>query len=509
MVVYGITDITNLAMKSRLTRAGMYLRHMSSQKSVWVMIVLFCVYFAFLAFARHNNFYSLRLDLGNMNQTVWNVSRGNGFTLTDPQGTAQQSRLAIHADFLLILLAPLYVLWSDPRLLILVQVVIVGLGALPVYWIAKDILRSETMGMFFAAAYLLYPSVERITVHDFHAVALSMSFLLFAYWFMYKKKWVLFVVFAALAAFGKEHIWITTGLMGIYIALREKKFRWVGIVTAGMSFFIFYYLIWKAIPSVAPEGQHFALSYLSDFGDTQNSIVRNLLLHPFQVLRTLMLSDRLQYYIRLLFPVAMLPIFSPFALLFGAPSLLINALSNNALMRIIDYQYTSDITPFLFVSAIKGYAVIASAIQSRFRGVYRRRGNAILLIAFIACVAWASVSWGELPYGRQSRFYYFMTPLPEKAVMQQVEAAVKPMYTVSATNNIGAHFSGREFLYAFPVNALSSDFVIAKLGDQYAWPSGEEQEAMVDRLLHSPDYTLFAQQNDFYAFKKKNINDQP
>lgn len=471
------------------------------RKILWFAIIAFIVYFSFVAFARHDNFYSRRLDLGNMDQTVWNVLHGNGFTLTDPMGAGQESRLAVHADFLMVLMAPLYMLWSNPKMLVLVQTIVVCLGALPLFWIAADKLKSQKLALLFALGYLLYPPLQRMMLHDFHAVALSTTFLLFAYWYMTKEQYGPFVVSAVLAGLGKEHIWITIGLMGVYVAIRNKRVL-SGLVIAVVGFAMFYYLFWHAIPAVTPTKQHFALQYLSDFGDNQNTILKHILGNPVSVLRTMILPDRLWYYAQLLIPVAFLPLLAPWVLVFSAHSWVINALSTNNLMRQIDYQYTSDITPFLFVAAIEGFIVIRSFILRNVAGRKRKRLSGVVAGILVTAIAASVIVWGELPLGIQSRFLYFISPQPEKAMMEHVEASIPSVYTVSATNNIGAHFSEREFLYNFPVNALSADYAVAMLGDQYAWPSGDAQRQAVDQLLKSTDYTLIAHQGNFYAFKK-------
>jgi uncharacterized membrane protein len=419
-------------------------------------------------------------------------------------GTVQESRLAVHADFLMIIMAPLYLLWSNPKMLVLIQTIVVCLGALPIYWIASDLRKSKKIGLLFAVGYLMYPPLQRMMLHDFHAVALSTTFLLFAYWYMIKKRYGWFVLFSILAGLGKEQIWLTIGLMGLYISFRDKK-PMVGLPVAALSFFTFYYLFWHAIPSVAPAKQHFALVYLSDFGDGQNAIIKNFLAKPWSVIRDAVLPDRLFYYFQLFSPLAFLSLFFPWPIIFGAHSLLINILSSNTLMRQIDYQYTSDITPFIFVAAIEGYGIVSALIERRMKG--RNRGTLLRTMPYfvITGVVMAASIWGELPIGIQSRFLYFTAPQPEKENMMRVEAMIPSVYTVSATNNIGSHFSQREKLYNFPLNALSADYSIAMLGDQYAWPSGDAQKEAVDKLLASPDYDLILQQGSFYAFKKKGL----
>lgn len=467
---------------------------------LWLLIIGFSVYFIFVAISRHDNFHSRRLDLGNMEQTVWNIAHGNGFTLTDPMGTENISRLAVHADYLLYFMVPFYKLWEDPRILIIVQTIVICLGALPIYWIAADRLKNKYVALIFAAAYLLYPSVQRMMLHDFHAVALSMTLLLFAYWYMHGGRYGLFILFAAFAGLGKETVWIAVSLMGVYIAVFQQK-KIIGVAVAGIAGFTFYYLFWHAIPGVTAGEQHFALQYLSEFGDSQTNVILNILSRPFAVLGEFVKLDRLYYYYQLLLPLGFLPLFSPFYMLFAAHSVLINALSTNTHMRQIDYQYTADIIPFLFVSAIEGFRFIRVKIQQLREKKYVV--IRIITVCFAGCIVLASYMWGELPLTGQDRFFYFIWELPEKNTMKRVEERIAPMYTVSVTNNIGSHFAGRKYLYNFPVNALTADYAVVHTGDQYAWPSGNEQRRVVEELLKSPSHTLIARDGEFYAFERK------
>ncbi len=466
-----------------------------------ILLLLFIVFFSYVGIKRHDNFHSRRLDLGNMEQTVWNVVQGNGFTLTDPMGTQTISRLAVHADFLLIVIAPLYRLWQDPRMLIVLQVVVIAAGAVPIYLLAVRHIGKRHTALLFAAMYLLYPPLQRMVLHDFHAVALSMSLLLYAYWFMEEKRYGVFIVTAFFAGLGKETVWLPVALMGVYLFLSRKN-RLIGAICAIGAAGIFYYLLWHAIPSVTDAKQHFALQYLSEYGDKQNAILFSILVKPMAVLSDILRPDRLFYYYQLLIPVGFLPIFAPQFLIFSVPSLLINVLSSNAHMRQIDYQYTSDIIPFLFIAAIAGYRSL-EVFVGRFTSGLRKHIFAGLSGMVVGCAVLASYLWGELPLVRQDRFYYFIWALPEKAVMKAVADRIPETVSVSVTNNIGSHFARRKELYNFPINAASADYAVVRLGDQYAWPSGDAQREAVEALLISPDHTLIAQDGDFYAFERK------
>jgi len=452
-------------------------------------IILFTLYFIFDAFLRHDNYFSLRLDLGNMDQTVWNVLHGHGFTLTDPMGTAQESRLSVHADFLLILMAPFYLLWSDPRMLIIIQVVALSLGAIPIYWLAKKTLKSNILALMFSVAYLVYPTLGLNALHDFHATSLTTTFFLFAYWYLIKEKPIPFAIFALLAALGKEQFWLVTGMMGL-VWIFKPKYRIFGVATAVISAVAFYLLFWKFIPAVTPGKHYWALQYLSEFGGSLNEIFKNIVKHPLQTFASVFAPDRLYYYFQLLSPTAFLSLASPWTLLFAAPNVGINVLSSNTLMRQIDYQYTSGITPWIFTSAIYGFTVMRKIIGNK------------LIIILITTVALSAYFWGELPYGPHSRFWFFHTIQPEKFTMDEVKGTIPSKYSVSVTNNIGAHFAERQLLYNYPINAQGADYTVILLGDQYAWPSGDEQKRVLQLLLADKNYQLLAHDLNFYEFKR-------
>lgn len=475
---------------------------MTAQTALWLLIAVFVSFFSFLSFVRHDNFHSNRLDLGNMEQVVWNLAHGNGFTLTDPMGDAQLSRFAIHADVLLVFMVPFYRIWQNPKVLLLIQAVVVGLGAVPLFWIAQKYLQSRKLALLFSFLYLLYPAVQRLLLHDFHAIALSITLLLFAYWHMIKRQYGRFVLFAILAALGKETTWLVVGWMGLYVGLFQGN-RLGGFTLGALGFAMFVFLYWFAMPGLAPTGKHFALSYVSAFGEHQTEVVGGLVKHPGTVLSMALLPDRLAWYYRLLQPVGFLPLLSPMPLMFALHSIVINVVSSNGMMRMIDYQYNAEIIPFLFISAIEGLRRLNAWIERR---KDRWNANVLRRAACIGVGGFAAVSsflWGELPLTAEDRFYYFLWPRPEAPVIRQIAARIDPLYTVSVTNNIGAHVAGRQYLYNFPIKAREADFVLAHLGDTNAWPDGDSQRRAVTDLLANPQYELIAQTGDFYAFRRK------
>ena len=75
-----------------------------------------------------------------------------------------------------------------------------ALGAIPLYLLARDVLRSRGVAVAVAASFLLYPAVQWIVQANFHPEALAITPMLFAWWFGYCQRWRAFFVALALCA---------------------------------------------------------------------------------------------------------------------------------------------------------------------------------------------------------------------------------------------------------------------------------------------------------------------
>ena len=91
------------------------------EAAVIVMMVGYVAWFGFLSLRQHEAFMTGGLDLGNVDQAVWNTSRGRFLRMTTLEG--QHSRLGGHVEPILLLLVPLYGVVPDPRTLLMVQTV--------------------------------------------------------------------------------------------------------------------------------------------------------------------------------------------------------------------------------------------------------------------------------------------------------------------------------------------------------------------------------------------------
>ncbi len=458
-----------------------------------LLVMLYITYFTVTTFLRYDNYYTGRFDLGNMAQTVWNTMHGRIFELTNPNGTFDESRLATHADFLLILLVPFYYIWSDPRMLLLIQTIVIALGAFAVYLIAKDVFKNRNLSLVFAFMYLLNPSLERANLYDFHAVTLATTFLLFAFYFVQKKKIFWFLIMGILAGLTKEQVWFMVGLLALYMGFRNKKYIW-SVTVFIITTFISYYLISVAIPK-ALGAQHFALAYYADFGDTPAAIVKNMIFSPWKIVTTLVEPNRLVYYVKIFSPYGFMTLLAPLYFIFALPEMAIYVLSNNNNFIQIYYQYTSTVTPFIVISSIYGLNNLIKWLP--------KRNIAITNFCLIILTLYTSYLFGPLPGSIEPNTDMYTKQLTDGKTINDFVSHIPKKFSVAASNNIGSHLSERRNIYTIPVGVDKADVVAFLLNDPGAQPSLDYQKALVKKLKEDPNYIIKYEDDPFVVFVKK------
>jgi uncharacterized membrane protein len=342
-------------------------------------VYLFAAVYAalFLAAATTNYLFDFapRFDLGDMVQAVWATSHGHFLRVSDPTGL-EMSRLGFHVDPFLVLLAPLWWLWSSPIVLLAAQSLAVASGALPVYWLARKHLDNRGFAVVFAIAYLLYPSTQfnAFTPIGIHAVSFAIPLILYAVWFLDEDRLVLFGVFAALAATTKEEIAAAVAGLGIWYAVRRGcRAAGVTIFALGSTISLINFLI--VIPHFSPAGSLPFAGRYEGVGGTPGGMLHVAVTDPTAFLHQMATGHKLFFLILIFGPFIGLWAREPLMLVGALPDLAINLLSSNDKQTTIFYQYTSGIIPFVVVASVLGAA--------KLRGRSQRHAPAALL--GIAC----------------------------------------------------------------------------------------------------------------------------
>ncbi len=462
-----------------------------------ILICIYIAYFTVASFLRYDNFYTGRYDLGNMDQTVWNTVNGRIFQSFSDNGLII-SRLSAHADFMLILLSPLYLLWSHPKTLLLTQTIILALGAIFIFLIAKSILKNKHFALIFSFLFLMSPALQYTNLYDFHAVTLATTLLLASFYFLIKRNYLLMTAFLILSGITKEQVWIATSIFGIPLFFEKaKRTKTLGLLIIITFLALFFYLVSIVIPQNA-NGQHFALSYYSEFGNSPIEVIKNVSLSPHKIFLKILEDGRIEYIKQLFIPLGFVSLLSPLYLAFAVPDLLINLLSNNTQLHQIYYQYSAVITPFIFVSAIFGVRKLIKLFPKIPKFYFY-----IYLIFFTILSAYL---FGPLPLAKNASIDMFVKPLPNKTVISEFLDGIPKRYSIAATNNLGSHLSRRQKIFTIPVGIDRADIILFLLNDSFAQPTLDAQKDIAEKLKKDKNYVEIFKHDDFIVFEKRNLH---
>ncbi len=475
--------------------------------TLFFFIIIYSLTFSWLAILRHEAFAS-SYDLANMGQTVWNTLYGHFFSFTGTQGTV--SRLSVHADFLLILFAPLYLIWNNIRVLLIAQSVGLALGALPTYFLAKSILGSsqvlgkntiKIVSLIIAAVYLLNPNMEWTNSYDFHAVAFAIPLFLAAFYFAHTKKWWLFALFALLTLLTKEELGLDLAMLGLYIAVIVRQKR-IGMVTFLIGMIWTFAMIFVVIPGAAKTGTHWAFAWYSLDDTTPVALNLPEKINDY-VIKTIS-TGTLGYFNQLIHPFAYLPLLGLPFLFLSLPEILINILSDHGQMQSTMFHYDSAITPAIIIATIYAYFVILFLLK-HFKITIKIRQFIILGVAVCSFIYVLRVNYHQspLPITPSCWCLVYQVSADDVAFNKLLQQLPKNA-TITSSPEVRAHVTRREYSYTLPSAIDTADYVALidqnRIVGDYS-PKTFENE-LIPRLQTDSHHILVSHLGHFWLFKK-------
>ncbi len=458
-------------------------------------ILIYILVFSYLSIIRYLSFNSYYYDLGIMNQVVYNTSKGRFLEMTNPQLFINTKRFFFHFDPILAFFAPFYWFFKGPEILLIGQSIFLGLGAIAVYLIAKEILGKKLVSIIFSFLYLTYYPLHRINLFDVHGVALSIPFLLFGFYFLIKKnkdnkQLLTGILFLFLALLTKENVALTILFFGLYFLIIKKQKK-IGFLITVISLVFFLSTVFLIIPFFR-QGGHFALKYYTiNIGEN---------------IKRLLTKDNFDYFIKLLRPMAFFSLLSPTLLFIALPEFLVNMLSSNRNMINLYFHYSSVILPFIFISAIYGYNNLLKRLAKyRFKNDFQ----VLLLIVVVSFNLYFGYKLG--PLFNQS---FKIEPLKLKIIKQWQKKLSNDQLKVSSTPQLGPFFTARRYYYNFLFDpaykkvGLTENDIIKKDGKynkaDYIIIAKWEINSK-DSLSRQFYNTLIKDKNYLLVFRKKDI----
>lgn len=458
----------------------------------WAALALamaFATLFSFLMIRQHAAFRTFALDLAKFDQAIWNTLQGR-FLFSTLQN---QSILANHFSPLMALLAPLFLVWSNVRVLFVVQAVGLAIAGLLLYAISR--VKQPIVALGFLLAFYLNPALHEVALVEFRRITLAVPFLAMAYYGLYAHRRGWMVVGLILALLCKEDVALLVLMVGAYLVIFERDWRWgLPIIALGVVWALA--VTFWVIPALQPPGEAASLyPQMNTFcleGETYGEMLAFLMRNPLFLVRQMFDRKGLLALWRVLFPMGLLlPLLAPDWLLLVVPSLAM------ALMSCIDMH---ELTRWYSASVLPGlFAAVAV-------GLNRRSAKwARWLTALLVCTSLVGYAlYSQAPLGGQYEPARFQITEHSRMAARAV-AAIPDDARVAAQDSYVPHLAHREHIYLYPWISIDVSEIDYILLDRTANPyplQPWEVERAIDDMVADVGYTIALQGDGIYLFQQ-------
>ncbi|MHB8903307.1 MAG: DUF2079 domain-containing protein, partial [Thermoguttaceae bacterium] len=441
---------------------------------VWMAALLLGGWWYLQAVEAYDHFLLGFNDFAHFGQRVANTWAGRGFLMETPSLPPFWD----HFNPGLALLAPLWGLWPDARLFMLVQAACLLLTAPIVYATARQLGATRLESAMWAATCLVYPPLGQLNLswsYGWHPVSLALPLLFLAQWCLLKG-WRIGALAAAVGACSfQEDAIVIVGCMAAAMALELGWRRWrdrqndrppseTSVLAGRLSL-----RTWVAINVVAVAAfvlvyeysglRPYQVSRFDRLGNSGVAILASPILRPVVFWGTVLRPESLYYLAALLVPLGFRSLVrGRWILLACALPLAVLLAWGHRPATSIGFQYTTTLIPVLFLAAIAGAQFPGDRPGKNAAAGPRWRATATALAGCAAASLWL----GSLPWCRntlvdvfaQTYAYSGMEHCEDRtagsaglrALQEIVYEFVTRETSVLATGRIAAHFVGVERL---------------------------------------------------------------
>jgi uncharacterized membrane protein len=460
--------------------------NMKGHLPLLLMILVYAFVFSYATVTRLYALKTYAYDLGNYNQALYTTLRGYGFLYyTADLPVTNGSMMGVHFSPILLMILPIYALYPAPANLLVLKSFVLALGAVPVYQLARFVLKTKKWGFLFAAVYLLNPVVQGINWFDFHPEAFFLTFFLFTLYYGLKGSWSKYLLFSILALTTTEYSAILLVLESIYLlwahaeetknslkSLKHLELRNINarfkyplttVILAIVWFFIGLLVISFFSPGNPMVGGG-ATQWKTLGADGTLSVPLRVLISPQSALAALSVDWPIKLaYLAILFgSTAFLSFLSPKCLIITLPWFMVALLSDYSAFYYIGNQYPVFLLPPIIVASIVGAErFLEFASKKNIHFDHKKMLAISLLIATLLFSFLSSPLYG-LHLGEWPDLTYGLDQITEHdRIVMQILSYIPPDASVITQQNIFPLLSSRTNSFVIPLGSfypLGSDF---------------------------------------------------
>jgi uncharacterized membrane protein len=391
----------------------------------WVCAASAAVWWYLQGASAYEDFLLGYHDFGHFGYRVVNTWQGRGFLLESPGEPAFWD----HFNPGLALLAPLWGLWPDEKLFILLQALCLAVPAVLVHGIARAWGAQPQAAACWALAYLAFPAVGLLNLnysYGWHPVSMALPLIFLAVWALLHRRYVAAVAATVLACSFKETVLVTLGCLAAALAVQawldqsrskvDSVARRPDALLARRVPWSVWLLVWAAITvafflvvRLTPFAQ-FQTSRFANLGDSSLEIALSPVLRPAAFWGQVAQPRSLIFLLALLVPLGLRALVRGWLILLAAvlPLTVLLAWEHQP-ATCIAFQYVTTLIPVFFLAAISGAARDAhgaqrpgDALSLEGASVSIQQGLLTVGAAALAACLTASALFGGLPWSSRT-----------------------------------------------------------------------------------------------------------
>jgi uncharacterized membrane protein len=478
---------------------------------VLIAVARYTLFFSIITIRNHYNLQTAGYDLGVENSLVWNAAHWNAplFKTSVHAGGPLGTHIGLHETYISYLIGIPYRLWPHPEFMLVLQSLLIGAAAIPLYVHARRHLGAWT-GCLIALLCLFYAPLHGSNLYDFHYLPFAPLFLwtTLALLEARRDRWAAVAIVLTLA--NREDMSALLVIVGLFLVLTGERPR-AGLIVAAIG--AVYFVIVKLIVM-----QHFlggATAYVHQYKDLVpegdygfGGVLKTVFGNPGYTVTTMLEKDKVLYLLQVMAPLAFFPWRRPIGLLCTLPGFFFTLLGTKyPWLTRLGFQYTAYWTSFMFIAVVANLRWLdrtaRTAADSRAAELGRRSGRAWKVAmagaTLVTCyqlgpvfqrnTAWAGFHplRGDITAEdrqRHDNLYALIDRIPADA-------------SVAATEALVAQVSSRKNAYTLLHGHFDADFILARTPT----PAGSDREHLVT-ALRSGRYGVEAESGEFVLFRR-------
>jgi hypothetical protein len=455
------------------------------------------VFTAALSVRAHLGLQTQMNDLGNADQALWRAVNGDWRMMVSNDVFGEvRSRFGLHANLILLPLAAIYGIWTDPRLLLVLTSLSCAAAAVGLHAVARQRFGASYWTLVPPAAFLVSPMVHDANLYDFHVTTLMAALLVWIVWAFEREQAAVGYALLVLMMTCKEDAPVLGVMLGGALVLTGRVRR--GFTVTSLSFVYLVLITAVLVPlldsSVHPQGVEGRYQWLTE--------------DPLAALAALLQPDRVRlpaYF--LLSGLAIGWRGWRWAVLL-LPHLAMGMLSETLWMTRVTGTYY-----WIVCEAAIVLACIDAAARARpSGGGPRRRPLVGLGVATVVLCCLLS----PLPLGIGATWRNFAVD-GSHATLAALAGQIPAADAVSVQNNLGPHLAQRDDVASYPRRSASADWVLLRVGywggpcsgmfvrTTPRFTHGMELSDLVESargLIASSEWGTVAASEGFYLFRR-------